>query len=244
MAEQVRHPEFAARMVQAAEAIGGAMTHRGRNAEFARRISKISQHHVSADTARRWFEGFALPRYNRYPEIAEALGVNLEWLETGKGDMFPPERPEAPEGAATETQQPTIQPATAPSENNLGAIAERLERASTAATYVAAAMRLRGISADASGSVITVRVGSSAFYAVVGVAGAGDHVTIPRRDGMMTIIAVLGLGDETPAFAVVPAGPVSPEDVFHVSPTATDIAGPDGKRYPVTRSLSHIMAAA
>ena len=236
MAEEVRHEEFAARMVKAAEAVGGPLAHRGRNAEFARRMSKISQHHVSADTARRWFEGYALPRYNRYPEIAEALGVRLEWLESGKGEMFPTEEEVAgKEGLAVTEEAPPV---------TIDKIREGLERSAAAATLIASALTLRGVPASASGSVITARNGSTVLFGLVGVANAGEVISLPARDGMMRIVAVLGPKDDMPGFAVIPAGPTNAEGSFQASPAGDELAGPEGARYPVVRSLAAILAAA
>ena len=86
MAFEKKYPDFAARMNEAADDMGGVMAHRGRNAEFARRMTRKTGKNVTPDTARRWFEGFAMPRYKRMADISEVLDVSPEWLESGKGE--------------------------------------------------------------------------------------------------------------------------------------------------------------
>lgn len=74
---------FALRLNTAMESCGHPI--RGR----ARLLSR--QFFVSDKAASKWLKGEAIPETTKIPEIAEFLGVNSEWLLSGRGDMKIPD---------------------------------------------------------------------------------------------------------------------------------------------------------
>jgi len=72
--------QFAERLNQACD-LAGIPSGRGRRADLARMFN------VSGESARKWLSGESIPKSSRVVQIALRLGVNGEWLLTGRGEM-------------------------------------------------------------------------------------------------------------------------------------------------------------
>ncbi|MBD8900180.1 transcriptional regulator [Rhodanobacter sp. DHG33] len=76
------YEDFAERLRKALDRTG-FVPGRGRTSALAYRCG------VSREAARKWLTGHALPELPRIIELAKDLGINLEWLTTGRGPMSP-----------------------------------------------------------------------------------------------------------------------------------------------------------
>ena len=74
---------FAARLNQALDSNGYPLKHKGRQARLGNDLS------VTSKAASYWLEGKKLPDMKHAVEIAELVGVCVEWLLTGRGPMTP-----------------------------------------------------------------------------------------------------------------------------------------------------------
>jgi len=74
------YEDFAQRLRKALDRTG-FVPGRGRTGALANRCA------VSRETARKWLTGLALPELSRIIALAKDLGINLEWLGTGRGSM-------------------------------------------------------------------------------------------------------------------------------------------------------------
>ena len=79
----------------------------GANALMTRFNSKYSGASVSAQAVSQWLNGSSMPRHDKIVVLADVLGVDLLWLQTGKGGsgrlrQRPPFWPDLP---APEVQQ-------------------------------------------------------------------------------------------------------------------------------------------
>ncbi|MBU8977974.1 MULTISPECIES: hypothetical protein [unclassified Lysobacter] len=77
---QGRHKDFARRLNTAWDFAGFPRARR--------RIGAIAEHYnVSRETARKWCQGLAIPKYERLSVMAVQMGISSEWLSTGRGAM-------------------------------------------------------------------------------------------------------------------------------------------------------------
>ncbi len=74
--------DFAVRLSHALSAINYP-PERGRRARLAKEMS------VSGEAARKWLSGESVPGINNARKMATLLGINVDWLLTGRGDMHP-----------------------------------------------------------------------------------------------------------------------------------------------------------
>lgn len=70
---------FAARFNEVIDEAGFPEKGKGRQAAVAKHFG------VTQKGARKWLEGESIPKYSRLSEMAQSLGVNVEWLMSGRG---------------------------------------------------------------------------------------------------------------------------------------------------------------
>lgn len=75
---------FAARLNRALDARGYPPLNRGRQVQLANAMG------VSSTTAANWLNGVKLPSMANMAALAHLLGVAVDWLAHGAGDMVPP----------------------------------------------------------------------------------------------------------------------------------------------------------
>lgn len=254
--------EFAARLTAAANEADDALHGRGRNSEFARRIKRRIGDPITADTARRWFEGISRPRYSRIPAIADILGVNAEWLETGKGPMRPPVK------VVTETYHAGLQGrladvASAEETSIDGAISAlkafraslpetektvRLkgssspERDREAANYLASAISLSGTPCRANGSAVLVTLPTGEVSLHAQLVYPGQSGVTPLRLGSATAMVIQPQGGLPSSFAVIPVNAIPPGLPFRVDDSGTSVEV-GGVVFPATRSISALLSS-
>lgn len=204
----VKYPDFAERMEIAAKARGGALAHRGRNAEVARRLSDITKKQVTSDTVRRWFEGYAMPRFNRLPAIAQVLDVDVDWLESGRGTMEPKKQPTKTTTITETFVSPALKALQVIDDDGLGEAIERLQdvqRRSAAANYCASVITMSGISASSNGSIIEINAGAGGKIQLLVDAISGEKKVHARRSTMSSLIVVMSGSMSPPLVAIIPA---------------------------------------
>lgn len=256
------HAEFAARLELAASEADEALRGRGKNSELARRVKRRIGDPITADTARRWFEGISRPRYSRIPAIAEVLGVNSEWLESGTAPMRPPVK------VVTETYHASLQgrlaDAASAEETSIdGAISAlkafraslpetektvRLEGSSSperdreAAAYLAGAVALSGTPCRANGSAVLITLTTGEVSVHAQRLSPGQAGITPLRLGSATVMVIQPEGGLPPSFAVIPVNAVPPGLPFNVSEDGASV-DVGGVVFPTTRSVSDIIAS-
>lgn len=242
MSFELKYPDFAARMNEAADDMGGVMAHRGRNAEFARRMTKKTGKNVTPDTARRWFEGFAMPRYKRIADIAEVLCVSPEWLESGKE----PKRVEpGPRFERQEVQglQRVLLGTTEGEHEELTATISKLKRfkvSADAAQNVASVLSLAGVPATSNGSLVTIDAQGVQVQVGVDVVIPGEAGELRLKPSMANVIVIGARGFSAPRYAVIPAGLTGQQMI--VAPDGGSVMI-DGQDFEVTNSLEGVLDA-
>ena len=261
-AKKSDHPEFAARLELAANEADEALSGRGRNSEFARRIKRRIGDPITADTARRWFEGISRPRYSRIPAIAEILGVNAEWLESGKGPMRPPVK------VVTETYHAGLEGRLADLSASDNASIDsaisalkafraslpetdenvRLEGSSSperdreAANYLASAISLSGTPCRANGSAVLVTLPTGEVSLHAQLVSPGQSGVTPLRLGSATAMVIQPQGGLPSSFAVIPVNAIPPGLPFRVDDSGTSVEV-GGVVFPATRSISALLSS-
>ncbi len=256
------HAEFAARLELAASEADEALRGHGRNSEFARRLKRRIGDPITADTARRWFEGISRPRYSRVPAIADLLNVRLEWLESGEGPMRPPVK------VVTETYHAGLEGRLADQasaeEAGIDEAIARLkafrtslpttdkpvqlqgspnpERDREAAAYLAGAVALSGTPCRANGSAVIITLPTGDVSVQAQRLSPGQAGVIPLRLGSATVMVIQPEGGLPPSFAVIPVNAVPPGLPFQVSEDGASV-DVGGVIFPTTRSVSDVIAS-
>lgn len=242
MAFEKKYHDFAARMNEAADDMGGVMAHRGRNAEFARRMTKKTGKNVTPDTARRWFEGFAMPRYRRIADIAEVLCVSPGWLESGEGPKRVEPKPKF-ERQEVQGLQRVLLAAGEGEGEEIGAAIGKLQRfklGAEAAKNVASVLSLSGLTATSNGSLVTIDVQGTQVQVGVDVVTPGDSGELRLKPAMANVIVIGGRGFAAPSYAIIPAGVTGQQMIVAADGGSVMI---DGQDFEASTSLEGVLDA-